>query len=83
MCFECDPPTGQVGLFDECATLSADMQGNELTSDQNKMICGCLKVVLHRSHGKFFGVKVKTVKLVGGRRFLAARSGFNARTYSK
>ncbi len=31
------------------------------------------KVVLHRSHGQFFGVKVKTVKLVGGRRFLAAR----------
>ncbi len=29
-----------------------------------------IKVVLHRSHGYFFGVKVKTVKLVGGRRFL-------------
>ncbi len=33
-----------------------------------------VKVVLHRSHGIFFGVKVKTVKLIGGRRFLAARS---------
>ena len=36
-----------------------------------------VKVVLHRSHGYFFGVKIKTVKLVGGRRFLAARSGLN------
>ena len=35
-------------------------------------------MVLHRSHGNFFGVKVKTVKLIGGRRFLAARSGLNA-----
>ncbi len=34
-----------------------------------------VKVVLHRSHGWFFGVKVKTVKLVGGRRLLAVRSG--------
>ena len=42
-----------------------------------------LKVVLHRSHGYFFGVKIKTVKLIGGRRFLAARSGFNVRSYSK
>ncbi len=25
----------------------------------------------------FFGVKVKTVKLIGGRRFLASRSGLN------
>ena len=31
----------------------------------------------------FFGVKVKTVKLIGGRGFLAARSGLNVRTYSK
>ncbi len=38
-----------------------------------------VKVVLHRSHGYFFGVKIKTVKLVGGRRFLAARSDLNAR----
>ena len=29
------------------------------------------KVVLHRSHGYFFGVKVKTVKLLERRRFLA------------
>ncbi len=28
-----------------------------------------LKVVLHRSHGYVFGVKVKTVKLIGERRF--------------
>ncbi len=28
----------------------------------------------------FFGVKVKTVKLIGGTRFLAARSGLNVRT---
>ncbi len=33
------------------------------------------KMVLHRSHWYFFGVKVKTVKLIGGRRFFAARSG--------
>ena len=36
-------------------------------------------MVLHRSHGYFFGVKVKTVKLIGGKRFLAARSGLNVR----
>ncbi len=36
-----------------------------------------VKVVLHRSHGIFFGVKVKFVKLIGRRRFLAARSGLN------
>ena len=29
-----------------------------------------IKVVLHRSHGNFFAVKVKTVKLIGGRRCL-------------
>ncbi len=33
------------------------------------------KVVLEGYHRYFFGVKVKTVKLIGGRRFLAARSG--------
>ncbi len=38
-----------------------------------------VKVVLHRSHGYFFGVKVKSVKLIGRRRFLAARSGLNVR----
>ncbi len=39
-----------------------------------------VKVVLHRSHGWFFWAKVKTVKLVGGRRFLADRTSLNART---
>ena len=29
----------------------------------------------------FFRVKVKTIKLIVGRRFLAARSGLNVRTY--
>ncbi len=46
-------------------------------------IMGDVKVVLHRSQGYFFGVKVKTVKLIGGRRFLEARSGLNVRTYFK
>ncbi len=32
-------------------------------------------------HRYFFGVKVKNVKLIGGTRFLAARSGLNVRTY--
>ncbi len=36
-------------------------------------------MVLHRYQGYFIGVKVKTVKLIGGRRFLAARSGLNVR----
>ncbi len=40
------------------------------------------KVVLHRSHRCFLEVKVKTVNLIGGRRFLAARSGLNVRTYA-
>ncbi len=34
-------------------------------------------MVLHRSRGYFFGVKVNALKLIGGRRFLAARSGLN------
>ncbi len=38
-----------------------------------------VKVVLEGYHRYFFGVKVKTVKLIGGRRFLAARSGLNVR----
>ncbi len=42
-----------------------------------------LKVVPEGYHRYFFGVKVKAVKLIGGRRFLAARSGLNVRTYSK
>ncbi len=33
-------------------------------------------------HTYFFGVKVKTVKLTGGTRFLAARSGLNVKTYN-
>ncbi len=35
----------------------------------------CLKVVLEGYHRYIFGVKVKTVKLIGGRKFLAAKSG--------
>ena len=34
-------------------------------------------MVLHRSHGYFYRVKVKTVKLIGGKSLLAARSGRN------
>ncbi len=34
-----------------------------------------VKVVLEGYYRYFFGVKVKTVNLIGGRRFLAARSG--------
>ncbi len=41
------------------------------------------KVVPEGCWRNFFKVKVKTVKLIGGRRFLAARSGLNVRTYSK
>ncbi len=37
----------------------------------------CFKVVPEGYHKYFFGVKVKTVKLIGGTRFLAARSGLN------
>ncbi len=44
---------------------------------------GKVKVVPEGYHRYFFGVKVKAVKLIGGRRFLAARSGLNVRTYSK
>ncbi len=39
---------------------------------------GSLKVVPGGCHRYFFGVKVKTVKLIGRTRFLAARSGLNA-----
>ncbi len=42
-----------------------------------------LKVVPGGYQRYFFRVKVKTVKLIGGTRFLAARSGLNVRTYSK
>ncbi len=42
-----------------------------------------LKVVPGGCHRYFFGARVKTVKLIGGTRFLAARSGLNVRTYSK
>ncbi len=38
-----------------------------------------LKVVLEGYHRCFFGVKVETINLIGGRRFLAARSGLNIR----
>ncbi len=41
-----------------------------------------VKVVLEGYHRYFFGVKVKTVKLIGRRIFLAARSDLNVRTYS-
>ncbi len=37
------------------------------------------KVVLGGYHRHFLGVKVKTVKLIGGRRYLAVRSGLNVR----
>ncbi len=40
-----------------------------------EILHGYLKVVLEGYHRYFFGVKVKTVKLIGGRRFLEARSG--------
>ncbi len=40
------------------------------------------KVVLGGYHRNIFGVKVKTVKLIGGRRYLAVRSGLNVRLYS-
>ena len=36
-----------------------------------------LKVVLWGYHRIFFEVKVKTVKLIGRRRYLAVRSGLN------
>ncbi len=42
-----------------------------------------IKVVPEGCCRNFIGVKFKTVKLIGGRRFLAARSGLNVRTYSK
>ena len=48
------------------------------------MDCGykcIIKVVPDVYHRYFFGVKVKTVKFVTGRRFLAVRSGLNVRTY--
>ena len=51
--------------------LLQNLRGNEM-----------LKVVLGGYHRFFFGVKVKTVKLIGGRRYLAVRSGLNARIYS-
>ena len=43
------------------------------------MGCIMFKVVPGGYHRYFFGVKVKTVKLIGGTRFLAARSGLNVR----
>ena len=42
-----------------------------------------IKVVPEGCFRYLFGVKVKTVTLVGGRRFWAARSGLDVRTYSK
>ena len=41
------------------------------------------KVVLGGYHRIFFEVKVKTVKLIGGRRYLAVRIALNVKTYSK
>ena len=38
------------------------------------------KLVLEGYHRYFFGVKFKTVKLIGGRNFLAARGDLNIRT---
>ncbi len=40
------------------------------------------KVVPGGYHKYFFGVKVKTVKFIGGTRFLAARSGLKAAIYA-
>ncbi len=42
-----------------------------------------IKVVPDSCYRYLFRVKVKTVKLVGGRRFLAVRNGLNVRTHSK
>ncbi len=39
------------------------------------------KVVLHSYYGWFFGVKVETVILIGGRWFSASMRGLNERTY--
>ena len=39
------------------------------------------KVVLHRYHGSVFGVRVKTVKQIGGRRFLTAISYLHVSAY--
>ncbi len=36
-----------------------------------------IKMVPESFHGKFFGGKVNAVKLIGGGRFLAARSGLS------
>ena len=42
-----------------------------------------VKVVPGGYHRYLFRVKVKIIYPIGGRRFLAARSGLNVRTYSK
>ncbi len=41
------------------------------------------KVVPEGYYRYFFGLKFKTVNLIGGKRFLAVRSGLTVRTYSK
>ncbi len=46
-------------------------------------VVNMVKVVLGGYHRNFFGVKVKTVNLIGFRRYLAVRSGLNARIYFK
>ncbi len=46
-----------------------------LCLEVQKLAQNILKVVLHRSHRYFFGVKVQTIKLIGGRR-LSTQSCF-------
>ncbi len=53
----------------------------DATIDIGVRVIKALKVVPEGCCRIFSGVKFKTVKLVGGRRFLAARSGLNVRRY--
>ncbi len=54
-----------------------------LKIENTKQSFKSFKVVLGGYHRIFFDVKVKTVKLIGGRRYLAVKSGLNVKTYSK
>ncbi len=54
----------------------------KLNRDQALIYTEKVKVVHGGYHRNVFGVEVKAVNLIGGRRYLAVRSGLNARIYA-
>ena len=62
--------------------LHCSVKYSMLSMERNQsLVIVSFKVVPEGCCRNFVGVKVKTVKLIGGRGFLAARTGLNVRTY--